>query len=486
MRRILTIAAIAAAASSQADTGYSLVDLGTLGGGFSNGFGLNASGSVVGMSVVAGGDYHGFLCVGSLRQDLGVLGVGPESYGFGINDSGQIAGWSDTSGYGTNHAIRYSGGVMTDLGTLGGPTSTGYAINASGDVAGQSEVNNHFHAFLYTGGSMLDLGTLAGNYSSAYAINDAGVVVGETDVSQGQLFVTHAFKWSNGVMTDLGGLNGGSYSSAEGINSLGQIVGVAQTPDHVNHAFLYSNGVMTDLGVGPFGTSCTAKAINNLGQVVGSYSNGTDTNLGFVWSGSSIQNLNDLVDETASGFKVTRANAINDGGLIAGSAENQLRQPHAILLIPFTTVNPSSFVFYHGSLVSGGLGSVASADGTYFVGRRGITMNAREAPLSIIFRSNLSSQRNQLRFTLRSHVSLAGLICALEMYDYVGQRWVLVQSFPAQTSDTTVTGFAPDSPRFVQAGTNEVATRVSWNPSGVVAGFSWTGSIDQAVWKVSP
>ena len=50
--------------------------------------------------------------------DLGSLGGG-SSVGLDINNSGQVTGYS-TLPSGATHAFLYSGGVMTDLGTLGG------------------------------------------------------------------------------------------------------------------------------------------------------------------------------------------------------------------------------------------------------------------------------------------------------------------------------------------------------------------------------
>jgi probable HAF family extracellular repeat protein len=89
----------------------------------------------------------------------------------GINGSGQIAGSNGS------HAILYSRGMITDLGTLGGRNSYGNAINDSGQVAGTSYIanNTNLHAFLYSGGRMIDLGTL-GEDSYANAINSSGQV----------------------------------------------------------------------------------------------------------------------------------------------------------------------------------------------------------------------------------------------------------------------------------------------------------------------
>ena len=69
--------------------------------------------------------------------DLGTLG-GTDSDGYGINDSGQVTGYSHTTGDAAYHAFLYDG-TMHDLGTLGGTYSYGFGINDSGQVTGESD-----------------------------------------------------------------------------------------------------------------------------------------------------------------------------------------------------------------------------------------------------------------------------------------------------------------------------------------------------------
>jgi probable HAF family extracellular repeat protein len=83
--------------------------------------------------------------------DLGTLGVGSAAYG--INSAGQVAGvfYTPTA----EHAFLFSGGTMTDLGTLGGSSSLAYGVNAAGQVVGWASPsgNTAMHAFLIAAGS---------------------------------------------------------------------------------------------------------------------------------------------------------------------------------------------------------------------------------------------------------------------------------------------------------------------------------------------
>ena len=195
--------------------------------------------------------------------DLGTLGGG-YSQAFAINDSGFITGNSQlrSSAIDTEavHAFLSPSPIgagaigMRDLGTLGGSFSYGMAINATNHVVGYSTVNkvdSRVHAFWFDGNGMKDLGTLAPNFSNpledqsvALGVNSSDQVVGysylpainpTTDpaVQPGASPVRQvAFVWYQGTMTDLNKLIGAAaetyhLNSAMGINDNGQIVATA-------------------------------------------------------------------------------------------------------------------------------------------------------------------------------------------------------------------------------------------------------------------
>jgi probable HAF family extracellular repeat protein len=77
---------------------------------------------------------------------LGTLG-GTFSQPFGMNNKGEVNGVSTLPGDQNAHAFLWRNGVMTDLGTLGGPNSNGdfgvpFGPNERGDVAGGPETAN--------------------------------------------------------------------------------------------------------------------------------------------------------------------------------------------------------------------------------------------------------------------------------------------------------------------------------------------------------
>jgi probable HAF family extracellular repeat protein len=149
------------------------------------------------------------------------------SYGQDLNESDQMVGFFHAGGDSSApHAFLYSGGRMTDLGTLGGQASYAWAINETGVVVGQSTLaDGHIHAFRYDASGMADLGTLGGDYSAAYGINDSGAVVGEAQRADGW---RSAFLFDYGWMYDLNeylvpALEHRLYGAAD-INNLGQIL----------------------------------------------------------------------------------------------------------------------------------------------------------------------------------------------------------------------------------------------------------------------
>jgi len=161
-------------------------------------------------STPGNGDFHAFRtarnrAINPATDDLCTLG-GTYSQAFGINKLGQVVGASTTAN-GDFHAFRTARNrainpATDDLGTLGGTSSQAFGVNKFGQVVGSSTYsttdNGQYHAFLYDiKGHLLDLNSLISpdspsNFSvltQASAINDRGQIVGYGYTSSG----THAF-----------------------------------------------------------------------------------------------------------------------------------------------------------------------------------------------------------------------------------------------------------------------------------------------------
>lgn len=135
--------------------------------------------------------------------DLGTL-AGPTSRGYGVNDKGQVTGVTGAvydpflGGYFQHAFVWDKTSGMTDLGTITGSWSSGgNAINDNGQVTGQSWVVYPFskHAFVWDASSgMSSLGTLEGGadmeLSYGFGINNSGGVTGRSTTTDGP---DHAF-----------------------------------------------------------------------------------------------------------------------------------------------------------------------------------------------------------------------------------------------------------------------------------------------------
>jgi probable HAF family extracellular repeat protein len=349
-------------------TGYTVTDLGTLGGTFSYPEGINNAGAQTGRSTLFGDAVlRGFLWQKGRLLDLGAFPAGPNSAGASVNANLQVTGGADgaasvadsnasclvTSSL-DSHAFLWQNGTLIDLGTLGGKTSTGNWINSRGQIIGASQIRetdpNGFvgcggapgsqvvRAFLYGNGKMRDLGTLGGFDSAADTINDRGQIGGGSDITTAVDPALgyphhHPFLWTKGVMTDLGTL-GGEFGFTEGVNNNGIAIGLSTLVGEQHaHGFLWQHGVISDLGVLDGDTDSNAQGINTFGQVVGF--SGTDEAIrAFVLNRGVMTDLNTLVNPEL-GFQLFDAQWINDAGEIAvGAMQQNTGDIHAVLLKP--------------------------------------------------------------------------------------------------------------------------------------------------------
>ncbi len=181
--------------------------------------------------------------------------------------------------------IRYK---LIDLGTLGGPHSYG-SVNGEGfqllndagvissfaDTASPDPFAPNFcynpldcfmsHAFRWKDGVIIDLGALPGmNSSAAGSINARGWSTGQSQISMIDPVVGipeyRAVVWKQDGIMNLGTLPGGTESLGIYINDSGQVIGFSDNgvPDPFSfpffftgtqiHTFVWENGVMRDIG----------------------------------------------------------------------------------------------------------------------------------------------------------------------------------------------------------------------------------------------
>jgi probable HAF family extracellular repeat protein len=345
--------------TAQKQIHYTVTDLGTLGGTFSQAFGVNNKGSVVGFATLPGDTaLHAFLWREGLMIDLGTLrGAAPPAYSqpFSVNESDEVVGFSETSDpdpLGENFCgdslvclpFLWQGGVMTPLPTLGGNNGQAGTINNRGQVVGTAENSIpdptcavpqvlQFKPVIWEKSQARELPTVGGDPEGLGGpINDNGRAVGVTFNCSGSS--GHAVLWHNGAATDMGTLGDLGLAPSD-INNKGQVVGTAGDPSGaIQLAFLWQNGVASSLGTLPGDVQSHSNSINDKGQVEGQScapSGFPDCSV-FLWQNGLMTDLNTV--SPAGSPHMVDSGKINARGQIVGLAITSTGEFHAFLASP--------------------------------------------------------------------------------------------------------------------------------------------------------
>ena len=330
------------AAGTQAQTAYTLQDLGFAGVTPLFVTGLNNRGDIVG-GMMSGGLFKSYLYAQGTLQYL------PGQFVGNINDSGLIP----LQRLSNTPATLYNSqsGQWQTVGAPFPSVAEADVVNQSGAAAGTVTTLSGPHmtmrtltAAIFHDGQTTDLGTLPGGAGSAVTcLNNRGGAAGYSSVASGN---NHAFLYANGSLRDLGTLPGDTNSKAAGINDSGQTVGTSTSDTH-SRAFLCQNGTMQDIGT-LGGKNSVAYGINNAGVAVGwslaPSVDGRGIPTPFVYSGGMMQNLLALAPDAAD-WEGGSAEAINDQGQIAGIAKHN-GQSVFFLATPVATPEPEAFAVF--------------------------------------------------------------------------------------------------------------------------------------------
>jgi probable HAF family extracellular repeat protein len=316
---------------------FTVIDLGTLGGAFSQAYAINSFGKVVGFAgfmTPSREVNHPFLWAAGTMQDLEAASGGGEAHSVNF--------WGDAVGLdyaGPSRPTLWSNGSKKDLGTLSGDgQGVANGINDDREVAGYSynavaslQIG---HAFRWTEtGGLHELRALPGHVSTAaFGINDSGIIAGESD-ALGVGASSTAVLWANDTPQSLGVLPGFASSTAFAVNSSGQAVGMSFTP--TRRAFLWDGTSLVDLGVLPKTdyTNTVAYSLNDNGVAVGYSDGSTAPRHAVLFIRGAVRDLNELILPNSGWDYLFEARGINYLGQIVGWGVKN-GQTRAFLLNP--------------------------------------------------------------------------------------------------------------------------------------------------------
>lgn len=317
----------------------------------SSAYAVNTAGHIVGTAESTSLNGYGISWGAPPYAPHALVGLDPTNPGWwttatAVNDAGFVVGTGSLGGIDHVAVMWDPSGAIVQLGDLprGSVKSEANDINASGVAVGfgtRGGLESNRPVFWTAPGAIHPLLDLPGGPfgGEALALNDAGEIVGFGSIT---LTRYHAVRWPAGQRRgqDLGDLPGGDdISFAYDINNVGQVVGYGFSELGKRAVLWNSDGSMTDLGDVSGGSGYEAVGIDPVGRVVGRFTRGL-LRQAFLWTAAEgMKDLLDLIDPADPLRAQFAADdvyvfAINPAGLIVGNMTLPGSMSRAIVLVP--------------------------------------------------------------------------------------------------------------------------------------------------------
>jgi hypothetical protein len=292
--------------------------------------------------------------LGALREDEHEA---IDNRGYRINDNGQVVGVAGPIGYGSQAAV-WNNGQVTELGYLpNGDTSIGYAINDQGTIAAYS----------------------------------TGFKVATTEQYLPATYSTTTNTWTN-LQLPLPSSSSLTFQfgTPSGISSSGEVVGwlsIENFDSPPRIPFIDSGNGSDRPELLPLNGAIMgdAQAINkNASIVVGEVGYDVNHQVAAAWTSTGLH----VLDTFGSGNSASRAQAVNDSGLIVGWRNNASGHQQATIFNGVTATLPFAIPLLPGAVSSESKGV---NDQNMIVGRSVSSTGAESATFSVFSGNQLQS-----------------------------------------------------------------------------------------------
>ena len=151
-------------------------------------------------------------------------------------------------------------------------------------------------------------------------------------------------------------------------------------------------------------------------------------------------------------------------------------------------VTPANTNVFRGVLVAGSADDLAESDDAFAGFNPGFTITAQEAPVWLIFDSNLPTDDFEgLLLQYEAQADTPGLTATLEAFNWTSNSYDVVDTSATMFSTDAIVSvdLSANTSDYIMQGTAEVRSRLGWRRTGFTILFPWEARLDHVFWMAN-